>query len=123
MGSEEKWVEFRYENFPYVCYYCGILGYTKKSCIIREEDVRNSNIKRDQFDIWMRAENHGFAGNNPRRQSNQNVNSHGLTISKSKQIVDCVEGTGSNELPMNNNGGAKKRDTENKNYHPSFAPH
>ncbi|XP_055830784.1 uncharacterized protein At4g02000-like [Solanum dulcamara] len=31
MGSKEKWVEFRYENLPYVCYYYGILGHTEKS--------------------------------------------------------------------------------------------
>lgn len=41
IGSEEKWVEIRYENIPYVCYYCGILGHTERFCVLHEEAVRN----------------------------------------------------------------------------------
>ncbi|KAK4713341.1 hypothetical protein R3W88_019248 [Solanum pinnatisectum] len=65
-GVEEKWVEFRFENLPYVCYYYGILGHIEKSCILCEEYVQNGNVKRDQFGIWMRAESHRFVGNNPK---------------------------------------------------------
>lgn len=50
------------------------------------------------------------------------MRSHGLTNEKVKQIVDCVEGTGSNELPTNKNGGDTKRDNGNNDNPPSFAP-
>lgn len=93
MGSEEKWVEFRCENLPYVCYYCRVLEHTERSFVLCEEDMRNENIKRDQFDIWMRAENQGLTANNSRRQGNQYLRSPILMYGKRNQVAEHVEGT------------------------------
>lgn len=123
MGSEEKWIEFRYENLPYVCYYCGILGHTERSCVLREEHVRKGNVKRDQFGIWMRAENHGFVGTNLKRQGNQNVRFSVHMNGQGKQVVDCDEGTGSNDLLLNDNRMETKKDNGNNKNPPYFAPH
>ncbi|XP_055801627.1 uncharacterized protein At4g02000-like [Solanum dulcamara] len=39
LESETTWVEIRYENLPYVCYYCGLLGHNDKTCTQRAKDV------------------------------------------------------------------------------------
>lgn len=47
LGSETTWVEIRYKNLPYVCYYCGLLGHNEKTCTHRAKDVRHGTVKTD----------------------------------------------------------------------------
>ncbi|MCE3214817.1 hypothetical protein HAX54_053381 [Datura stramonium] len=74
--------------------YDKILGHIERSCVIREDDVQKDAIKRDQFGVWMRVENHGFA-----------------------------EGTGSNEFNYNDEGTEVHRQNGSKENSPSFTPH
>ncbi|MCD7448503.1 hypothetical protein HAX54_042640 [Datura stramonium] len=123
MSSEEKSVEFHYENLPYVCYYCEILGHTKRSRVLREEDVRSCDIKRDQFGAWMRAENHDFADIISRRQGNHSVRHPGFKNGKGKKITDCAEGTGSNEFIFSDDRLEVHRQNASNKNPPSFTPH
>lgn len=35
----EIWVEFRYEQLPFFCYYCSCIGHNKRICAVRKEDL------------------------------------------------------------------------------------
>lgn len=54
---QECWVEFKYEQLPIFCFYCGQIGHNEKSCVKRKDDVVSNKVKNDQFGHWLRAEN------------------------------------------------------------------
>ncbi|MCD9639610.1 hypothetical protein HAX54_024245 [Datura stramonium] len=103
--------------------YDKILGHTERSYVIREDNMRQGAIKRDQFGAWMRANNHDFAGINARRQGNTDIQPPVFTNDEGKKIMDCAEGTGSNELLYNEDGIEVLRHTGSKEDQPSFTPH
>ncbi|OIT32393.1 hypothetical protein A4A49_13983 [Nicotiana attenuata] len=92
LGLETNWVEIRYENLPYVCYYCGMLGHNDRTCVQIEKDIRSRNLKSDQFGTWLRAKNHLLASDNQCRQG-VNTNNDGHTRVKN-HYFELVEGKG-----------------------------
>lgn len=48
-------VEFKYEQLPIFCYYCGQVGHNEKLCLKRKQDVERNCVLTDQFGIWLRA--------------------------------------------------------------------
>lgn len=72
LGSETIWVELKYENLPYICYYCGVLRHNDKTCIQREQDVRSRNLRSNQFGTWLRAENNASFLETQKRQDFNN---------------------------------------------------
>lgn len=47
--QSECWVEFKYENLPLFCFYCGCLGHNEKGCAQRKLDVAQNMVLQDQF--------------------------------------------------------------------------
>lgn len=45
----EVWVEFKYENLPMFCYYCGQVGHNEMNCWTRKRDANSGNIMERQF--------------------------------------------------------------------------
>lgn len=52
----KHWVEFRYEQLPIFCFYCGRIGHNEKLCSQRKEDLSQNKVQRDQFRSWLKAD-------------------------------------------------------------------
>lgn len=53
----EIWVQFRYDQLPIVCHYCGCIGHKQRMCTKRKEDLSQNCLKDDQFGFWLRVGN------------------------------------------------------------------
>lgn len=56
--QSEIWVQFKYEQFPTFCFYCGCVGHNERACQLRKEDLGLSCLKEEQFvvasGVWER---------------------------------------------------------------------
>ncbi|XP_070057657.1 uncharacterized protein [Nicotiana tomentosiformis] len=113
LGFETKWIELRYENLPYVCYYCGMLGHNDKNCVQKEKDIRAGTIKGDQFGPWLRAENHALFSENLRRQGGT-TNNEGNTMVRNRNPTQIVgrNGEGTSKSLIHLDEGADSTDTQ-----------
>lgn len=55
--QQETWIQFKYEQLPIFCYYCGCIGHNEKRCVRRKEDLSMNCLKEEQFGAWLRANN------------------------------------------------------------------
>lgn len=55
MGSEKHWVDFKYEQVPIFCFYCGIFGHQERSCKLNLSDAKEGQIIEGQYGDWIRA--------------------------------------------------------------------
>lgn len=53
--GEKHWVIFKYEQLPYFCFYCVILGHGKRLCTKKMKDAKNACLNEGQFAEWLRA--------------------------------------------------------------------
>lgn len=51
----ETWVQFKYEELPVFCYYCGYIGHNERLCGKRKEDLQKGQLTQDQYGSWLRA--------------------------------------------------------------------
>lgn len=56
LDEELVWVDFRYENMPTFCFYCGRLGHAGRGCEQKMVDSRNNCICEGQHGNWLRAQ-------------------------------------------------------------------
>lgn len=55
-----NWVDFRYENLPMFCFYCGLVGHTEEICSQkREENPDNEKEGTNPRGAWLRSNNYG----------------------------------------------------------------
>lgn len=55
LEGESYWVDFKYEMLPTFYFYCGIIGHSEKSCEMKMEDSRKSQVCEGQYGEWLRA--------------------------------------------------------------------
>lgn len=53
--EESYWISFKYEQLHFLCFYCGRLGHSERSCEHKWLDAANSCIFEGQFGDWLRA--------------------------------------------------------------------
>ncbi|OIT33600.1 hypothetical protein A4A49_06120 [Nicotiana attenuata] len=98
LGLETIQVELRYENLPYVCYYCGVLGHNDKTCIQREQDFRSGNLRSDQFGTWLRAENNAsFSESQKRQDFNNDRAGHTMMRNCNYKLIEVKRATETRE--------------------------
>lgn len=51
----ETWIDFRYEQLPTFCYYCGCIGHHERICTVKKVDFEQHYLKEAQFGAWLRA--------------------------------------------------------------------
>lgn len=56
LEEELVWVDFRYENLPAFCFYCGRIGHPERSCEHKMEDSKNNCIVEGQYGGWLRVQ-------------------------------------------------------------------
>lgn len=55
-----NWIDFRYENLPMFCFYCGLVGHNEENCSQkREEDPDNTREGTNPRGAWLRSNNYG----------------------------------------------------------------
>lgn len=50
-------MEFKYENLPIFCFYCGRVGHGERMCERKKEDSQKSELHEGQFREGIRAVN------------------------------------------------------------------
>lgn len=50
------WIEFRYENLPFFCFYCGRISHDESQCSLHRKDMETKVEVCDQFGTWIRAD-------------------------------------------------------------------
>lgn len=56
-NGKEIWIEFKYENIPLVCFYCGKVGHGDRLCGRKQEDIKHADLYEWQFGEWFRMGN------------------------------------------------------------------
>lgn len=67
-------VEFKYEQLPMFCFYCGIIGYNERMCSKRKPNISTDCVLKDQFSHWLRLggkniEERGYRGSDSGRKN------------------------------------------------------
>lgn len=53
--QNETWIQFKYEQLPFLCYYCGCIGNNEMNTIQRKHDLRLNVLKENQYGSWLRV--------------------------------------------------------------------
>lgn len=86
--QSECWVEFKYENLPLFCFYCGCIGHNEKGCGQRKIDVTHNKVLQDQFGHWLRAGFRRGPGLSGRRASDRAEMANQL-VQGAGNLVEC----------------------------------
>lgn len=103
-------IEFKYEQLPIFCYYCGRMGHNEQMCSIRKRDVENNYVLTEQFGGWLRAggKRNEWRGSRGGRGDEKDVASdrRGLaTISRDNSIVQGEGAESGREMMISVPGG------------------
>ncbi|CAA0818073.1 Subtilisin-like protease SBT5.4 [Striga hermonthica] len=55
VGTENRLIDFRYENIQGFCYYCGKIGHYDRNILKKQDDVHNNMLNIYQFGEWIRV--------------------------------------------------------------------
>lgn len=55
-NGQALWVEFRYEKMGTFCFYCSLVGHSKRNCSTRKDDAQCSFIHEGQYNDWLLAD-------------------------------------------------------------------
>lgn len=55
LDTEVVWVDFRYEQLPTFCFYCGKVGHQERLCEEKIQDSSQSKILEGQYGEWLRV--------------------------------------------------------------------
>ena len=53
--SREKWVSFKYERLPNICYWCGCLNHDDRDCEVWLNSEGSLKVEEQKFGPWLRA--------------------------------------------------------------------
>lgn len=54
-NGKESWVQFKYEQLPNICYWCGRLTHSDRECSLWIRSNGNLKEEDQQFGAWLRA--------------------------------------------------------------------
>lgn len=57
LENEVHWVDFKYEQLPLFCFYCGLVGHHERSCEQKMTEAKEGNVYEGQYGEWLRASN------------------------------------------------------------------
>lgn len=55
LANEIHWVEFKYNQLPIFCFYCGVVGHPERACELKMFDTKERHVSEDQYGDWIRA--------------------------------------------------------------------
>ena len=53
--STEKWVSFKYEHLPNICYWCGCLNHDDRDCDVWLDSEGSLKVEEQKFGPWLHA--------------------------------------------------------------------
>ena len=53
--GREKWVSFKYERLPTICYWCGCLNHDDRDCELWLDSEGSLKVEEQKFGPWLRA--------------------------------------------------------------------
>ncbi|CAA0825976.1 Unknown protein [Striga hermonthica] len=99
LGSNKRWVDFRYENLQAFSFYCGLIGHVDKNCSSKKGDFARNMLSLGQFGEWLRVGSVSFLGANSSRFSG----SEGLSADDSLKLASRELSVGERSLGKYNN--------------------
>lgn len=83
-NGEMQWIMFRYENLPFYCFYCGMIGHGERLCDKKMSDARIGRLTEGEYGDWLRALN--IRGSNKGRSTGK-LDLANSTIVKATDLV------------------------------------
>lgn len=84
LDNEVVWADFKYEQLPTFCFYCGRVGHSDRLCEEKVRDSKDSNIHEGQYGEWLKM----TGGSGGKRGTKPDLNSSG----KGQTIIDKASG-------------------------------
>ena len=53
--GEKRWIRFKYEQLPSLCYWCGCLNHDDKDCELWVQSNDTLTLDQQQFGLFLRA--------------------------------------------------------------------
>lgn len=53
LDDEQVWVDFRYEQLPKFCFYCGGIRHRERGCELKMEDFMEGTVCEGQYGAWL----------------------------------------------------------------------
>lgn len=85
LDEKTVWVDFRYEQLPLSCFYCGVIGHAERGCQRKISDAREGAVCEGQFGDWIRA---------PPQRSGNRADMAGSGGRKVRESGELGEGSG-----------------------------
>uniref|UniRef100_A0A803PG50 CCHC-type domain-containing protein n=1 Tax=Cannabis sativa TaxID=3483 RepID=A0A803PG50_CANSA len=111
-SGSKKWVAFKYDELPFMCFRCGWIGHSQKDCSLDIKEITGENgTTAMAYGTWLKVENgvrdgfHGVKGGNT-----EGIISH----EQSPQEKLQQEETGVEENAMLQDGRGKRRLVEDR---------
>ncbi|CAA0810091.1 Unknown protein, partial [Striga hermonthica] len=85
LGQKVATNQFQYKKLVSLCFYCGKVGHSDKSCSQKQEDISNHSVHEGQFGEWMTAVDGAIISQTPSQSYHSEPTAEGVQTQNTNQ--------------------------------------